>query len=158
MNEASVTAYTDGQRRLAGIVAAACDPDDPLAVKVEASLGAAFSLLSADPGLAFLLTIRPERAADLHRLQSDWHRHYGSILRHAAAEDGAPELPFFLEPALIAGIGFAVAQYVRRGEASQLLTCLLPTARWYLLSYYLPPEKAMRLGVEALPDGDRHPR
>jgi hypothetical protein len=60
---------------------------------------------------------------------------------------------------LIAGIGFSVAQHLRSGEGPQQLESLLPTARWYLLSHYLPPEEVIRLGAEAFPDGDRgHPR
>lgn len=70
-----------------------------------------------DPGLASLLTTSPERAgADLHELQWDWRRRYGTLLCDAAAEDGAPEPPFFLEPMLIAGIGFSVAQHLPSGE------------------------------------------
>lgn len=156
MSETAVAAYAEGQERLSSAILGACDPDDSLPVKVGAALAAAFSLFVADPGLAYLLTICPERAdADLDRLQWDWRRRYGSLLRDAAADDGAPELPFFVEPTLIAGIGFSVAQHLRRGEGPRLLESLLPTARWYLLSYYLPPEEVLRLGAEAFPGDDR---
>ena len=156
MSETSLSAYAEGQERLSGAIFAACDLGDPFPDKVGDALAAAFSLLAGDPGLAYLLTISPERAgADLRQMQWGWRKRYGSLLRDAAAEDGAPELPFFLEPMLIAGIEFSVAQYLRNGEGPRLLECLLPTVRWYLLSYYLPPEKVMRLGSETFPTADR---
>jgi hypothetical protein len=144
----SLAAYAQGQERLSSAILGACDPGDAFPTKVRASLATAFSLLAADPGLARLLTISPEPGDDeLYRLQWDWFTRYGSLLR-AAAADGAPELPFFLEPKLIAGIGFSVAQHLRKGEGPRLLECLLPTAHWYLLSYYLPAVEILRLGAE----------
>jgi hypothetical protein len=92
VSEASLAAYVEGQERLSDAIRTACDPGDPLPDKVGTALAAAFSLFAVDPGLAYLLTISPERAGDdLRRLQWEWRRRYGSLLRDAAAEDGAPE-------------------------------------------------------------------
>ncbi|HTT96150.1 MAG TPA: hypothetical protein VMF55_15880 [Solirubrobacterales bacterium] len=159
MTAASLAAYAEGQERLSRAVLGACAPGETLSAKVDAALTAAFSLLASDPVLAFLLTDLPERGDPaLLRLRSDWRSRYGELLRDAALRDGAEAPRFVLEPTLIAGVAFSVARLVREGEAGSLVDRLLPAARWYLLSYYLPPEQVTQLGAAAFPAPSIRPR
>jgi len=145
--EASLAAYDRGQERLRDAILIACEADAELPAKVEAALRAALSLLASDPDLAHLLTVWPDRAdTQLWQRRSEWQRRYGELLRAAAADAGAPAPPFFLEPALIGGVIFVVASYVRVGRAKQLER-LVPVARWYLLSSYMSAEDMARLAI-----------
>lgn len=139
-----LAAYEEGQGRLREAITRACEPAAGLPAKVESALGAALSLLAADPDLAHLLAAPPDRAdTEAWRRRWEWQRRYGELLRDAAVRDGATVPPFFVEPTLIGGLAFLVARQVEKGEVGGLER-LAPTARWYLLSYYLSPVELAR--------------
>lgn len=138
-------AYEQGQERLRAAILTACEAAAGLRAKVDGGLGAALSLLASDPDLAWLLSVWPERAGgQARRRQGEWGRRYGKLLRDAALRDGAAAPPLFVEPMLIASIGFLVARDVSGGQTRQL-EGLLPAARWCVLACYLSPAEIGRL-------------
>ena len=139
-NGTSATAdYERAAQRLRDTIAAACDPRDAFADRVQAGLRVALALLAADPALARLLTVEPFLGdGDPLPRYRHWQKRYGALLRRAAAE--SPEAltnPPFVEPALIGGIRSQIADLVLAGEDDRLED-LLPGFTEFLLAYYRP--------------------
>jgi hypothetical protein len=143
-----------GAERLLTAVREACSAGADLPARLEAGLRAALELLSAEPGLAYVLTVDPylggeEDALDIQR---EWIARFGDLLRDAASSDPrASQEPCFLAPFLIGGVRFRIARLVLNGEAADLPR-LLPGLLEGLLAYYFEPGEPRALAEAALAD------
>ncbi len=150
--------YERGAQRLHDAITAVCDPHASFADRVQAALRAALALLAADPDLARLLTVEPYLDDDDTFLRyQHWKKHYGALLRRAAAE--SPEAstnPPFVEPALIGGLRSQIAHRVLVGETNRLED-LLPGFTEFLLAYYRSGAPSGLTQVRNDPQGTRQP-
>jgi hypothetical protein len=145
-----------GFERLHAAILAACAGCEDFPGRLAAALRATLGLLADEPDLARLLTVQPylDGGEEALRAQRRWLRHFGDLLRDAAA--AYPEAnphPRFLEPFLIGGIRFQIARQVLTGEAAQLQS-LLPSTLQFLLAFYFAPQEVGRIACAATADGD----
>ena len=140
--------YERGSERLLEAVTKACAAQPDFAAKVRSALEGGLTLLSTEPALVRLLSIRsdPQDQA-LAQLQVFWRERYADLLRRAARfSSEASTHPIFVEPILMGGIRWQIAAWVTAGRTAQLPE-LAPALTRYVLCYYLPPQLASSVAV-----------
>jgi hypothetical protein len=103
-----------------------------------AALRAVFALGTQEPSLIRQLFGTSDALAVLER-QEHWRKVFAAYLRTTARKQTvqAAELPVFVEPFLICGIGFQALALVRADEADRLEQ-LVPDLLNVMLTYYYP--------------------
>ena len=137
--------YERGAERLRAAIAVALEPGAGFAARLESALGAALSLLAAEPELAHLLVVRPfAGGAEPLACYERWQRRCAGALRAAAAADpGACAHPAFFEPALVSDLCAQVARQLGRDPGR--LEDLLPGLLELVEACYFGPQRAARL-------------
>ena|ERR1700679_58374 len=138
--------YERDAKRLLETVTAVCEPSAGFAEQVEASFRATLGLFAAEPELGRLLTVRPFDGSDeAIGCYLRWQRRCGKLLRAAAARDPSAYVhPPFVEPALISGICWRIAQPLQ-AEGAEHLEDLLPDLLQFVFVSYFGAEQAGRL-------------
>jgi hypothetical protein len=131
-------------------VEVACDRHSDFAEKVEAALRAGLAFLAADRDLARLLTVAPYAASeDAARRHQQRLERFGNLLRDAAeGRSDIPAHPVFVEPTIVAGIGWQISRCVL-ADRTEELEQLLPDLLEFALVFYLDPAEASRIARAA---------
>ena len=129
------------------VIVGACDSDADLAANVESGLRAALAFFAADSSAARLLTVEPYAAGeDAARRHQHWLERFGNLLRDAAEKGSdAPSHPDFVEPTIVAGIGWQISRYVLADRAEQLERLLPDLLEFTLIFFYLDSAEASRV-------------
>ncbi len=137
------TEYERGAGRLFETVIAAGGAEVGFGDQVRAALDAGLALLASEPELADLVALQPyECGQSLLGSHLSWVDRYAGLLRRAARfSPEANANPSFVEPALLGGVRWQIADSVLADRVVQLPE-LAPKLTRFVLSYYLPPELA----------------
>jgi hypothetical protein len=137
---------------LLSVIEAACESRTDFVEKVESALHASLVFLAADPSSARLLTVEPYAAGgDAVRRHQYWLQRYGALLRAASGcEPKVPAHPDFVEPMIVAGIGWQISRRVLTPRVEELEQ-LLPDLLEFILVFYLDPIEVRRVVNEIRP-------
>ena len=138
--ESSGSDHQDAGARLLETIAAACDPAADFRDQLHSALAVALALLASDPALARRLFLEPWTGDDLSTQgRPPWLVACAGRLRRAARScPRASNPPLFLEPLLLDGIHWMIAERVRVGHLERL-PALLPGLFETTLAYYFEP-------------------
>jgi hypothetical protein len=132
--------YDRAADRVLAIVIAARETGTAFPAQVRSGLAAVLSLLDGDADLTSVVLVEPTQHLQLEDCRWRWALAFGNLLREAAARTPDLQLPPpFLEPHLIAGIGWRLRR--ERASPGKAMSDLLPSLLDFVLRYYLDPSE-----------------
>lgn len=135
-------AHEEAHERLFDVLGRACEASDGVpAERVGAALAAAMEALDEEPDTARLLFVEAPAAGEAIALRyHQWLQRYGTLLRYAAPERAAGELPApEVEGVIVGGIASRIASQLLQDERPRLQPLTAPFTE-YVLAFFRPSE------------------